>query len=398
MSASLEPSPAPAAGPSTSSSSSRRSFIRLGDNVLLKLPSGVLKPVKITANGTISLGKYGSFKGNLLVDHPYGHTYEIDPATAAIHPIEVALNDVEETDANNQLIASTGAQALTFDDIQALNDSGLTGREIIQRQIDEHKAFELKTEYSKDKYLKRKQAKYLQLFTPLEPTVHQIAQFNFDRQASKTRELRPDTLANMLAMANVRPGSRLLVVEDLGGMVVAAAVERMGGVFPLSHFSHHRVSEQLHRPNTHVFVTFPPGRGRIMIVNDADSPPDLHLLESFNFSPQDLAPIASLHWAATQESWSPPDLPLGTADTGAEGGGEGEGTAAAMPVEVEGASTEVKKDVLAGGAAEADANAATAPKPPRKNNREALKLKKRRATFEKAREAREDFFRGDFDG
>ena len=228
MSDSLEPSPAPAAGPSTSS---RRSFIRLGDNVLLKLPSGVLKPVKITANGTISLGKYGSFKGNLLVDHPYGHTYEIDPATASIHPIEVALNDVEETDANNQLIASTGAQALTFDDIQALKDSGLTGREIIQRQIDEHKAFELKTEYSKDKYLKRKQAKYLQLFTPLEPTVHQIAQFNFDRQASKTRELRPDTLANMLAMANVRPGSRLLVVEDLGGMVVAAAVERMGGAF-----------------------------------------------------------------------------------------------------------------------------------------------------------------------
>lgn len=252
MSDSLEPSPAPAAEPSTSS---RRSFIRLGDNVLLKLPSGVLKPVKITANGTISLGKYGSFKGNLLVGHPYGHTYEIDPATASIHPIEVALNDVEETDANNQLIASTGAQALTFDDIQALKDSGLTGREIIQRQIDEHKAFELKTEYSKDKYLKRKQAKYLQLFTPLEPTVHQIAQFNFDRQASKTRELRPDTLANMLAMANVRPGSRLLVVEDLGGMVVAAAVERMGGAF--SPFLHIPQSSSIFQPwtSTHACLT-----------------------------------------------------------------------------------------------------------------------------------------------
>lgn len=130
-----------------------------------------------------------------------------------------------------------------------------------------------------------------------------------------------------------------------------------------------------------------------MIVNDADSPPDLHLLESFNFSPQDLAPIASLHWAATQESWSPPDLPLGTADTSAEGGG-GERNEAAMPVEA--ATTEVKKDELAGGAATTPET--TAPKPPRKNNREALKLKKRRATFEKAREAREDFFRGDFDG
>ncbi|GAA5862650.1 hypothetical protein JCM3774_001091 [Rhodotorula dairenensis] len=337
--------PAPAAGPS-----SRRSLIRLGDNVLLKLPSGVLKPVKITANGTVSLGKYGSFKGHLLVDHPYGHTYEIDPAAGHIHPIHVALNDVEETEANNQLIASTGAQALTFDDIQALKDSGLTGREIIQRQIDEHKAFGLKTEYSKDKYLKRKQAKYLQLFTPLEPTVHQVAQFNFDRQPSKTRELRPDTLANMLAMANVRPGSRLLVVEDLGGMVVAAAVERMGG------------------------------RGRIMIVNDADSPPDLHLLESFNFSAVDLAPISSLHWAATQESWSPPDLPLGSA------------AAPPPPTSAEDAVA------VADERKEQDDPQQQQGGVPRKNTRETLKLKKRRATFDKAREAREDFFRGEFDG
>lgn len=67
------------------------------------------------------------------------------------------------------------------------------------------------------------------MFTPLEPTVHMIAQYHFEKQPSKTRELRPDTLANMLAMANVRPGSRLLVVEDIGGLLVAAAVERMGG-------------------------------------------------------------------------------------------------------------------------------------------------------------------------
>lgn len=69
----------------------------------------------------------------------------------------------------------------------------------------------------------------MQLFTPLEPTVHELAQYHFEKQPSRTRELRPDTLANMLAMANVRPGSKLLVVEDLGGMIVAAAVERMGG-------------------------------------------------------------------------------------------------------------------------------------------------------------------------
>lgn len=77
----------------------------------------------------------------------------------------------------------------------------------------------------------------MQVFTPLEPTVHQIAQFHFDKQPSKTRELRPDTLANMLAMANVRPGSKLLVVEDMGGMIVAAALERMAGASARSLFA-----------------------------------------------------------------------------------------------------------------------------------------------------------------
>ena len=32
-------------------------------------------------------------------------------------------------------------------------------QEIIAKQIEEHGAFDLKTEYSKDKYLKRKEAK-----------------------------------------------------------------------------------------------------------------------------------------------------------------------------------------------------------------------------------------------
>ncbi|GAA5979467.1 hypothetical protein JCM11641_005404 [Rhodosporidiobolus odoratus] len=310
--------------PSTASTSSSRSLIRTGDNVLLKLPSGIVKPVKINSTGSVALGKYGSFKAKELVGKPYGHTYEIlEGGTLAT--VQATLKEIEETEANNEFIKSQGAQTLTFVDIKALKASGATGREIIQKQIEEHNSYELKTEFSKQKYLKRKEAKYLQLFTPLEPTVHEIAQYNFEKVPSKTRELRPDTLANILLMANVRPGSRLLVVENIGGMIVAAAVERMAG------------------------------QGRITLINDADSPPDLHLLDSFNFSPSDLAPVASLHWAATEESWTPPDLPL----------------------ELE----EVPEGA-----------------PPKRNSRDNSKLKKRRQTYEKAKEARADFFRGEYDG
>lgn len=75
-------------------------------------------------------------------------------------------------------------------------------------------------------------SRYLQMFTPIEPTVHNICEFNFEKLAAKIRDIRPDTLSQIMAMANVRPGGRLLVVEDVHGLIVAAAVERMGGEFP----------------------------------------------------------------------------------------------------------------------------------------------------------------------
>ena len=133
-----------------------------------------------------------------------------------------------------------------------------------------------------------------------------------------------------MSLANVRPGSRLLVVDDVHGLVVGACLERMGG------------------------------QGRVLVVSDIDSPPDLHVTEAFNFNPKAMVPLASLNWAATVPGWIPSDLPL--------------------EVEVGGG----------GGAAEA----------PSKNKlqREAAKLRKRKAALDKANADREDFFRGQYDG
>lgn len=95
-----------------------------------------------------------------------------------------------------------------------------------------------------------------------------------------------------------------------------------------------------------------------MLVSDIDSPPDVHLAEAFNFNEQALRPLASLNWAATVPGWGPSDL----------------------PVEVEGAGA---------GAEGASKN---------KLQREAAKLRKRKAALEQANADREDFFRGQYDG
>lgn len=165
----------------------------------------------------------------------------------------------------------------------------------------------------------------MQMFTVLEPTVHNITTHLFIRDAPKIKDLRPDSLAQLLALANVRPGSRLLVCEDVHGLVVAAALERMAG------------------------------EGRLTVLNDADSPPDVHLLEAFNFNDRALEPLQSLNWAATRPEWTPPELPL------------------EMTRPEEG---EVNRNKL---------------------SRDMGKLRKRKATFDKAQAERADFFRGQYD-
>lgn len=120
-----------------------------------------------------------------------------------------------------------------------------------------------------------------------------------------------------------------------------------------------------------------------MIINDADSPPDLHILDSFNFpSSPDLDPIRSIHWAATDRDWTPPDLPL-------------EASEAALEI----VAPEPKADDAADDKTEEEKEREL--KRLRnlrnKNQRELNKLRKRKSTFEKARQAREEFFKGEYD-
>lgn len=45
--------------------------------MLLKLPNGDVRSVKVDTDTTITLGRVGSFYANDLIDQPYGLAYEI---------------------------------------------------------------------------------------------------------------------------------------------------------------------------------------------------------------------------------------------------------------------------------------------------------------------------------
>lgn len=46
--------------------------------------------------------------------------------------------------------------------------------------------------------------------------------------------LRHDTLAQMLTLANIHAGSKVLVFETCSGLVLGAVMERMGGMSAIS--------------------------------------------------------------------------------------------------------------------------------------------------------------------
>jgi tRNA (adenine-N(1)-)-methyltransferase non-catalytic subunit len=71
------------------------------------------------------------------------------------------VDDIKET---NEFIDDTeinNSDLLSQDEIAALREQGVSAEELIQRQIERHDRFELKTEFSKEKWRQRKEKKYV---------------------------------------------------------------------------------------------------------------------------------------------------------------------------------------------------------------------------------------------
>lgn len=239
---------------------------------------------KLISLSTISVGKYGSFAANALLGRPYNLTFEIvessemDQQTlrivsaAELHTEaltgEVLANaglsdgrvnhdedgvdyDLDEETgeaimrSNREIVDDPSRQKLSLEEIEALKREG-AGRDIIARLMESHSGISLKTNFSLAKYTLRKARKYMRRFTVLPLDVSMLARWMLaEKDPVKIMEMREDMLSLMCSWANVRwsTGSdtwqvddsevergrgRWLVVDDTGGLVVAAVAERMG--------------------------------------------------------------------------------------------------------------------------------------------------------------------------
>ena len=73
--------------------------------------------------------------------------------------------------------------------------------------------------------------RFLKFITPIAPTTFNVCEYHFNKNPSRIRDLRVDTLSQMLTLGNIQQGGRYLVVEETSGLLTAAILERLGGVW-----------------------------------------------------------------------------------------------------------------------------------------------------------------------
>ncbi|KAJ2707899.1 tRNA (adenine(58)-N(1))-methyltransferase non-catalytic subunit trm6 [Coemansia spiralis] len=206
--------------------------IENGSYVIIRMPSSNAKIVCVKAGATIGLGKFGSFRADELIGAAFGHTYEIEKGGSIRPHRQAAFDDADITEANNrEIVDDPSAQKLTFEEIEALKTRSLAGdvsaQDIISRLTENNEAFAKKTEFSKSKYIRRKEKKFMKSFVPLETTVYNVCNHFFEANPTKIRGIRTDTLAQVLGLANVYAAARVLAVDDGQGMLVSALLSRI---------------------------------------------------------------------------------------------------------------------------------------------------------------------------
>lgn len=288
----------------------------------------------IKSSATTSLGKYGTFDLTELETVPYGWTWEIGPprdgksvnneedegdvanipedaeeeaqdsttksrknknkskSAAQIQQqpgalrimVGATLAELEETTATNEDIYDDpddrSGPRLTMVDVQEMRAAGLNPQDIIEEITRTSSSFEKRTVYSQDKFIKKKQAKHMRLFTPLAPSLSVMADYHFQRWSDKVRGMRTDSLAQMMSFSNIAPGGRYIIVDGVNGLLAAACVERMGG------------------------------QGELLAIHDNEAQPDFEILNTMNLPKQTVDNVLKvLHWAQVDPSYKPPALP-----------------------------------------------------------------------------------------
>ncbi|XP_033222020.1 tRNA (adenine(58)-N(1))-methyltransferase non-catalytic subunit TRM6-like [Belonocnema kinseyi] len=213
-------------------------LVRNGDYVIVK-KNNFKKVHKVSERSILILGKE-QIETKCIVGKEFWTTFEVIPSENnkeiyTLLPVIKAesldkLNYDLPCGLDNRSINDDGtSQQLTKDEILGLRKAGKSSREIVSSLIENSSSFCAKTEYSQQKYIRKKEKKYFQYLTICRPTIELLHEIYFHQDYTKISCLRVDTLAQTLSYCDIKSaGMYLLYDSGSSGLPAASILNRIG--------------------------------------------------------------------------------------------------------------------------------------------------------------------------
>ncbi|XP_045761615.1 tRNA (adenine(58)-N(1))-methyltransferase non-catalytic subunit TRM6 isoform X2 [Maniola jurtina] len=153
-----------------------------------------------------------------------------EEAANLIEEIGLKASGASMSGADNRNIYDDGqSQKLSATEISDLKSDSTRASDIVETLITNSNTFHNKTEFSQEKYLKKKEKKYFEYIQILRPNLRIITEILYKLDPSKVQGIRIDTLSQIITLSNISSeGNHLLYDSGSNGLLAAALLSTMG--------------------------------------------------------------------------------------------------------------------------------------------------------------------------
>lgn len=216
--------------------------VKLGDYVIIQRQKYIKLHKFNNIDSVAALGK-DQIELRNVETQPWFTTFKMTPKTrsgrrlcslepcADVSGLKETLEiTVTESGADNRnVLADVPSQILKPGDIKKLRESCNSASEIVGQLIENSTSFASKTEYSQDKYLRKKEKKYFEYVQIRKPTIRMIAEIMYRQDVDKVCGLRMDSLSQLISYSGVSSDGIYLAYESgTNGLIPAAILNSIG--------------------------------------------------------------------------------------------------------------------------------------------------------------------------
>ncbi|GFG29852.1 hypothetical protein Cfor_00783 [Coptotermes formosanus] len=224
-----------------------KNIVKVGDYVIIQRQD-YTKLHKVGPKCVVMLGR-DEIHLESIIGRPVWTTYKMEPKKGGGKPVfmlrecdmseslaEQLKKDMSSGSDNRNIFDDGRSQLLSTEEIIGFRTSGMSGQAIVGQLIENSKTFRDKTEYSQEKYLKKKEKKYFEYITIRWPTLRLVSQIMFRTDPLKILSLRMDTLSQILTTVGIHShGTYMLYESGCQGLVAAAMLNYIGSNGHLIH-------------------------------------------------------------------------------------------------------------------------------------------------------------------